>query len=74
MTESGEIVYAITNLSTKKTNTTAKIVASTASISLHREKVIDYYIMHTVLLAITLLLIITIICCHYLLAKQKGIR
>ena len=44
---------------------------NTASIDLHSKKESDCYILHTVLLAIILLLIITIICYHY--AKRKGI-
>ena len=55
----------------KKTNAIATNVKSTASINYHCKKIRDCYILHTVLLAIILLLIITIICYPY--AKQKGI-
>ena len=37
----------------------------------HSKKVRESYILHTVLLVILLLLMITITCSHY--AKQKGI-
>ena len=70
MTEFDEIVIVIDNLSTKKKNTTATNPMSTASIKCHSKKVRDCHILHTVLLAILLLLIISIICNHY--AKQKS--
>ena len=57
-------------VSTKKTNTIAANVMSTASINCHSKKVRDYYILHTVLLVTILLLIIIIICYYY--AKRKG--
>ena len=69
VTKCDEIVIVIDNLPTKKTNTIATNVTSTASINC--KKVRDCFILHTVLLAIILLLIIAIICYHY--AKQKGI-
>ena len=46
-------------------------VTSTASINCRSKKVRDYFILHTVLLVIMLILITTIICYHY--TKQKGI-
>ena len=46
-------------------------VTNTASINCRSKKVRDYYILHTVLLVIMLILITAIICYHY--AKQKGI-
>ena len=52
------------NLSTKKTN-----VTSTVSINCQSKKVRNYYILHTVLLAIILQLLIIIIC--YYCAKTK---
>ena len=52
------------NSSTKKTNTIATNVTSTASINWHSKKVRGCYILHTVLLAIILILIVTIICYH----------
>ena len=58
-------------IATKKTNTIATNVTSTASINCHSKKVRNRYILHTVLLVIILLLIVTIMC--YLYAKQKGI-
>ena len=66
-----EIVIVMKNLSTEKINIIATNVTSTASINCHSKKVRDWNILHTVLLAIILLLIITIMCYHY--AKQKGI-
>ena len=48
----------------KKTNAVATNVTSTASINFHSENLRDCNILHTVLLVITLLLIITIICYH----------
>ena len=65
-----EVVIVMDFASTKKTNTIATNVTSTASINCHSKKVSGCYVLHTVLLAIILLLIITIIC--YLYAKQKG--
>ena len=52
-------------VSTKMTNT----IATYASINFHTKKVKDCYILHTVLLAMMLLLIITIICCHCALTQ-----
>ena len=72
MTACNEIIIAIDNVSTKKANTTATKktnITSTASINCHSKKVRDCYILHTVLLVITLLLIITIIRYHY---AKKG--
>ena len=57
-------------IATKKTNTIATNITSTVSISCHRKKVRDFYILHTVLLVIILLLIIIIICYYH--AKPKG--
>ena len=72
VTEYDEIIIAMDNLSKKeKTNIIPTNVTSTASIMHHSKKLRDCYILHTVLLAIILLLIITIISYHY--AKQKGI-
>ena len=58
-------------VSTKKTKTMTTNITSTAPINCHNRKVRDCCILHTVLLAIILLLIITIISYHY--AKQKSI-
>ena len=71
MTTCDEIVVVVDNLSTKKTNTAARNLPSTASINWQRKKVRDCYILHTVLLAIILLLIVTIMCYNY--AKQKVV-
>ena len=71
VTECDKIVIVMNNLSTKKTNTITTNVTSTVSINCHSKKVRDCYILHTVLLAIILLLIFTIICYHY--AEKKGI-
>ena len=57
-------------VSTKKTNTIATNVTSTASKNCHSKKVRDCYILRIVLLMMKLLLIITIICYHYV--KRKG--
>ena len=69
MVKCDEIVTVMGIISTKKTNTMATNVTSTASINCHSKKVRDCYIFHTVLLVIILLLIITIMCYHY--TKQK---
>ena len=61
MTQYNEIIIFMDSLSTKKVNTTAANVTSTASINWHSKKVRDYFILRTVLLVIILLLIITII-------------
>ena len=66
-----EIVIVMNNLSTKKTNSITTNVASTASINCHCKKVRHCYILHTLLLAIILILVFTIICYHY--AKQRVI-
>ena len=70
MTKCDKIVIAMDNYSTKKTNTIPTNATSTTSINRHSKKS-KRYILHTVLLAIFLLLIVTIICYHY--AKQKDI-
>ena len=46
-------------------------VTSNVSLNCHSKKVRDCYILHTVLLAIILLLIVTIMCYNY--AKQKVV-
>ena len=71
MIECAEIITVINTVSTRKTNTIATNVTSTASINCQSKNVRDCSILHTVLLAIILLLTIIIICFHY--AKQKGI-
>ena len=55
MSKCDEIVIVLNNLSTQKTNTIKTIVTSTASINLHGKKVIDCYILHTVLIAIIII-------------------
>ena len=57
-------VTIINNLSTKKTRTKARNFTNTALINFHNKKVRDCYILHTVLLVIILLLVITTICYH----------
>ena len=47
MTECEEIVIDMDNLSTKKTNTIATNVTSTASINYHSKKVKDCYFLHS---------------------------
>ena len=68
VTKCDEIVIPMNIASTKKTNTIATNVTSAASIYWQSKKVRDCYILHTVLLAIILILIILTICHHY--AKQ----
>ena len=70
MTEYDEIITAMDIVSTKVTIATN--VTSTASINCHSIKVRDCYILQTVLLEIKLLLIIIIIICYHYV-KQKGI-
>ena len=69
--ECDEIIIVMNTLSTKKTNTIAANVTSTASTNCHNKNVGVCYILLTVFLVIILLLIIIIICYYY--AKQKGI-
>ena len=64
MIECDEIITNMDIVPTKKTNTIETNVTSTASINCHSKKVRDCYILHTVLLVIILLLIVTIICYH----------
>ena len=59
--ECDEIISVMDIVSTKKTHTIATNVSTNCHTKTLRYK-IDCYILHTVLLAITLLLIITIIC------------
>ena len=56
-------------IATKMTNTIARNVTSTASINCHSKR--GFYILHTVLLVIILLMIIATICYHYA-TQQKG--
>ena len=69
VTECDDIIIVIDTTAAKKTNTIATHVTSTASINGHSNKVRYCYILHTVLLAIMLVLIIIIICYHY--AKKR---
>ena len=64
------IVGILAHVSTKKANTIATNVMSTALINGHSKNLRVCYILHTVLLAIILLLLNIIICCYY--AEQKG--
>ena len=68
MADCDEIITVMDTISTKKTNTIATNVTSTALINFNGKKVRDCYILSTVLLAVILLLII-IICYYYV--KQK---
>ena len=70
VTECDNVIIVINNVSTKKTNTIATNITSTASINFYSKKVRDCFILHTVFLVIIFLLIIIVICYHY--AKQKG--
>ena len=74
MIECDEIITVMDIASTKMTNTIATNVTSTASVNCHSKKVKDCYILHTVLLAVMLLLIITIIGYHYAKHKSKQKR
>ena len=69
--ECDEIIIVMNTLSTKKPNTIATNVTSTASTNCHNKKVRVCYILRTVFLVIILLLVIIII--YYYYAKQKGI-
>ena len=71
VTECDEIIIILDIVSTKKTNTIATNVTSTASINCHSKKVRHYSILHTVVLVIILLLMIIVIC--YYCSKQKDI-
>ena len=70
MTECDEILVVMNNLPTEKTNIATNVL-STASINCHSKKVRDCYILHTVLSVTIILLIIIVICYHYV--KQEGI-
>ena len=72
VTECDEIIIVMDIVSTKKTNTIATYVTSTASINCHNKKVRDCYILHTVSLVIMLLLIIIIVC--YYAKKPYNIK
>ena len=74
MIECDEIITVMDIASTKMTNTIATNVTSTTSVNCHSKKVKDCYILHTVLLAVMLLLIITIIGYHYAKHKSKQKR
>ena len=74
MIECDEIITVMDIASTKMTNTIATNVTSTASVNCHSKRVKDCYILHTVLLAVMLLLIITIIGYHYAKHKSKQKR
>ena len=63
--EYDETTTVLDIVSTKKTNTIATNVTSTASINCHSKRVRDCYIFYIVSLVIMLLLIITIICYYY---------
>ena len=65
--EFDKIISVMDIVSTKMTNA----LATNLTKNCHSKKVRDCYILHTVLLAIILLLIIATICHHY--AKQKDI-
>ena len=64
VTECDDVIIAMDDLSTKKTNTAATNLTSNTSINCHSKNVRECYILHTFLLAILLLLIIIIICNH----------
>ena len=64
VTEFGEIVIVMNNLSTKNQNTITANVTSTASINCHSKKLRDCYILHIVLLITIKLFIAISICCY----------
>ena len=63
--ECDEVINFLDIVSTKKANTVATNVTSTASINCDSKKIKDGYILHKPLLVILLLLTVTIICYHY---------
>ena len=70
---------SVLDISSKKKKKMANTIAINMSINSDRKKVrhkIDCYILHTALLVIVLLFIITIMCNHYgkNRSKQKGIN
>ena len=67
-----EIISVMDTVSTKITNT----IATNVTQNYHSKNVRDFYILHTVMLAIILLLIITSICfyCAKYRSKQKYIN
>ena len=67
VTECDKIITIIDDVSTKR----QILYIYTALMNCHSKKARDCYILHTVLLVIILLFIITTISYHY--AKQKGI-
>ena len=71
VTECDDIIIVTDNVSTKNTDSITTNVASTASINCHSKNVRDCYILHTVLLVIILLLMITIICSQYVKYKAQ---
>ena len=73
MIEYDEVITVKYIASTKKqTNTIATNVTSTASVNCHNIKIKVCYILHTVLLAIMLLLITNIIWYHYAKKYKNG--
>ena len=67
-----------TNVSANLMSTVSTNIVSNASVNFHNKKVrykMDFYILHTILLVLLLLFIITIICYHYAKhrSKQKNI-
>ena len=66
-----EIISALDIVTTKMANAITTNVTYTSSINFNSKKVRDCYMLHTVLLAVRLLLIITIICYHYVKHKSK---
>ena len=71
MTECDEIVVVMDIVLTKKTNTIAANITTTASINCHTKKVRNCYILNADFSVIILLLISIII--SYYNVKQKGI-
>ena len=71
VTKYDKIVIVMNNLSIKKTNTITTNVTSNVLINCHSEKTRDCYILHTALLVIMLLLIVTIICYQSINKQNK---
>ena len=69
VTKCDEVVIVMDFASTKKTNTIATNVTSTASINFQSKKLRGCYILHAVL-SVIMLLFVSVIICYY--AKHKG--
>ena len=73
MTECDEIVIAMDNLSIKKINIIVTNTLNTTSINCHSKKVRYCYVLHTVLLIMTILLTVASICCYLIKYGTKHL-